>query len=36
VSSKNPGDTMTLTILRKGKQQDVTVTLEPRPENTQP
>lgn len=36
VSSKNPGDTMTLTILRNGKQQDVTITLEPRPENTQP
>ncbi|MCL4297782.1 MAG: trypsin-like peptidase domain-containing protein [Anaerolineae bacterium] len=33
VASKNPGETIVLTILRDGQQQDVTVTLEPRPEN---
>lgn len=36
VASKNPGDTVALTILRDGQQQEVTVILEPRPENVEP
>jgi S1-C subfamily serine protease len=32
-ATKNPGDQMVLTILRDGQRQELTVTLEPRPEN---
>lgn len=33
ISNKNPGDKVQLTVLRGGHQQEVTVTLEPRPAN---
>jgi S1-C subfamily serine protease len=33
-TSKQPGDKITLTVLRNGRQQDVTVTLGQRPANT--
>lgn len=35
-AAKNPGDTMELTIIRNGRRQQVTVTLEPRPANAVP
>lgn len=35
-TSKQPGDKITLTVLRNGQQQDVTVTLGQRPANTNP
>ncbi|HEX7975602.1 MAG TPA: trypsin-like peptidase domain-containing protein, partial [Anaerolineales bacterium] len=33
IMNKNPGDKVQLTILRNGKQQEVSLTLEPRPAN---
>jgi S1-C subfamily serine protease len=33
VASRQPGDTMTLTLLHNGQTEEVDVTLEPRPEN---
>jgi S1-C subfamily serine protease len=33
-TSKQPGDKITLTVLRNGQQQDITVTLDQRPANT--
>jgi 2-alkenal reductase len=35
-TSKQPGDKITLTVLRNGHQQDITVTLGQRPANTNP
>jgi len=35
-TSKQPGDKITLTVLRNGRQQDITVTLGQRPANTNP
>ncbi|MCK6627042.1 MAG: trypsin-like peptidase domain-containing protein [Anaerolineae bacterium] len=36
VANKNPGDIVALTILRDGQEQQLIVTLEPRPENLEP
>lgn len=36
VAYKNPGDTVDLTILRDGQEQQLSVMLEPRPENMEP
>jgi 2-alkenal reductase len=33
ISSRQPGDQLALTVLREGGQQDITVTLAPRPDN---